>query len=78
MNDIDSLLKKALAETRKLEEGESFLVKDLFIGYEWNRIARGDRLLLGSLFFSYVSSHESCRVKAFEKGASGQQVYRKL
>jgi hypothetical protein len=78
MNDIDSLLKKALAETRKLEEGESFLVKDLFIGYEWNRIARGDRLLLGSLFFSYVSSHESCGVKAFEKGASGQQVYRKL
>ena len=58
MGDLNTLLKSAINETKNLKEGESFLVKDLFKGYLWNRIPRGDRLLLGSMFMSYVSSQD--------------------
>ncbi len=73
---VHSLLTEAIGETEVLEPGEVFLVRDLFKGYLWNRIPRGDRLLLGSLFLSYVGSNE-CSVSLLDKGASGQQRYRK-
>jgi len=75
MQDLKTLLETALSETKNLEEGESFLVKDLFKGYLWNRIPRGDRLLLGSMFLSYVGSQD-CHISVLNKGASGQQMYR--
>nr|WP_321295692.1 DUF1413 domain-containing protein [uncultured Sphaerochaeta sp.] len=34
------------------------LVKDLFKGYEWNRIPKRDRTMLGSLFLSYIAAHD--------------------
>ena len=37
-----------------LTAGEKMSVRDLFKGYEWNRISRSDRLLLGTLFLNYV------------------------
>ena len=76
MNDLNTLLKSAVSETKNLKEGESFLVKDLFKGYLWNRIPRGDRLLLGSMFLSYVGS-QACHIAVINKGASGQQMYKK-
>jgi hypothetical protein len=76
MDDVNSLLKTALNEAKNLKEGESFLVKDLFKGYLWNRISRGNRLLIGSLFLSYVSSH-GCQISVTEKGTSGQLRYQK-
>ena len=56
MYDVDTLLKTAISETKNLKEGEIFLVKDLFKGYLWNRIPRGDRLLLGSMFLSHIGT----------------------
>ena len=50
MDDVNTLLQEAIKELGSLEEGETFLVRDLFKGYLWNRIPRGERLLLGSLF----------------------------
>jgi hypothetical protein len=76
MQDIHTLLETALNEAKNLKEGESFLVKDLFKGYLWNRIPKGDRLLLGSLFLSHVSLTD-CQIKVIHKGASGQQMYMK-
>ena len=46
--DVDVLLERALSEVELLKEEEIFLVKDLFKGYEWNRIPVKDRLLLGT------------------------------
>ncbi|MBI9096418.1 MAG: single-stranded DNA-binding protein [Sphaerochaeta sp.] len=54
----------------------TFLVKDLFKGYLWNRIPKGDRLLLGSLFLSYVGRNDR-ELTVIKKGASGQQMYQK-
>ena len=43
------LMKKALNELTNLQSGETFLLKDLFKGYEWNRLDRNIRLKLGIL-----------------------------
>ena len=75
MNDVDQLLKEAKREVTKLEPGEVFLLHDLFKGYLWNRIKRGDRLLFGSLFLVYAQGSDDLVVD--RKGASGQQLYKK-
>ena len=76
MQDMNTLLETALNEAKNLKEGESFLIKDLYKGYLWNRIPKGERLLLGSLFLSYVSMND-CKIIVIHKGASGQQMYMK-
>lgn len=77
MLNVNDLLSKAINETAQLNKGETFIVRDLFKGYEWNRISRGDRLLLGTLFLNYVNS-EHASVVPMEKSSSGQQKYQRL
>ena len=43
MNNINELLDSAINETKELKRGEVFLVRELFKGYEWNRIPKKDR-----------------------------------
>ncbi len=50
--DINELLQTAINETALLHGGEDFLLKDLFKGYEWNRIPFKNRLLLGTLLLN--------------------------
>ncbi len=50
-------------------------MKDLFKGYEWNRISLNDRLLLGTLFLNYINKTNG-KIKAIEKTSSGQQKYK--
>ncbi len=77
MNDVNELLEQAIKETENLNDGEVFLVKDLFKGYIWNRIPRKDRLLLGTLFLNYVNKMEGS-IKVIEKTSSNQQRYEKV
>jgi hypothetical protein len=70
-------LEKAIIETENLNEGEVFLVKDLFKGYVWNRIPRKDRLLLGTLFLNRVNKMDGS-LKAIDKTSSNQQRYEKI
>ena len=53
MFDVNMVLEQAISESKFLKKDEVFLVKDLFKGYEWNRIPRKTRLLLGTLFLNY-------------------------
>ena len=76
MSDVNSLLEKAVKETKNVFSGEKFLVKDLFKGYEWNRISRSERLLLGTLFLNYINTTKG-NITAIEKTTSGQQQYQK-
>jgi len=55
---VNELLKVAKHELAKVKLGEVFLVSDLFKKYEWNRISRSDRLLLGTLFRNFNRSVE--------------------
>ena len=74
MFDVNELLDKAVKETANIHQGESFLLKDLFKGYEWNRIDRSSRLLLGTLFLNHVNKVKG-EVAAIEKNVSGLQRY---
>ncbi len=76
MFNVNELLDEAVQETENLDEGEIFLVKDLFKGYVWNRIAVKDRLLLGTLFLHYVNQGKS-PLHAITKTSSHQQQYKK-
>ena len=77
MPKVNELLEIAKTEIKYLKPGEIFLVRDLFKGYDWNRISRSDRLLLGTLFLNYVKTTE-CEINAIEKTSSGQQRYIKF
>jgi len=59
-----------------MKEGETFLVKEIFKGLLWNRIPKGDSLLLGSLFLDYVGNDGS-NLTVIHKGTTGQQGYQK-
>lgn len=75
MSDVNDILNIAIKESENLNKGEIFLVRELFKGYEWNRISRSKRLLIGTLFLNYVNSSR-CSIQAIEKTSSGQQKYR--
>lgn len=77
MSDVNKLLEQAISEIDFVEAEEIFLVKDLFKGYEWKRIPRSDRLLLGTLFLNYVNAVSNV-VIPIEKTSSNQQQYKKI
>lgn len=77
MSTVNELLDKARAELSYLLYGEVFLLRDLFKGYEWNRISRSDRLLLGTLFLNYIKTAD-ISVVLMEKTSSGQQRYQMI
>lgn len=70
----NELLNLAIAETQNIQENEVFLVKDLFKGYEWNRISKSNRLLLGTLFLNYINTSKT-KITPLNKTSSGQQKY---
>lgn len=76
MFDVNQLLEDAINETKNLNNGEIFLVKDLFKGYCWKRIPHGDRLLLGILFLKNVDQ-KTGDIQIIEKTSSKQQRYKK-
>lgn len=72
-------LKKAVAEIPSLRNNEEFLVRDLFKGYEWNRLQIGERRQLGSVFQNTVKNGElKGIVEMGKKSTSNQQIYIKL
>jgi len=75
--DVNILLDYAISESQLIEGDEIFLVKDLFKGYEWNRIPRKDRLLLGTLFLNHMNKLNA-GILPIEKTSSGQQKYKKI
>ena len=75
MLNANGLLEIAKEELKNLNSEEIFLVRDLFKGYEWNRISRSNRLLLGTLFINYIKSTD-IGIVPIEKTSSGQQRYK--
>ncbi len=75
MLNVNDLLALAIEETKNLHNDEIFIVRDLFKGYEWNRISVSDRLLLGTLFLNYVNT-SGTYFEPIEKTSSGQQKYK--
>lgn len=74
--DVNELLEIAKKEVENLKIDEIFLVKELFKGYEWNRIDRKTRLLLGILFLNWIRTTNEDKIKIIEKTSSEQQKYK--
>jgi len=74
LQDLFEIAKDTLNELTKDEE---FVVKDLFRGFEWNRIA-GNRNKLGSMFFNFAGIEGVKIIFPMGKTPQNQQKYRKL
>lgn len=61
-----------------VEKDETFIVRDLFRGFEWNRIARGNRTKLGSMFFAFAQGKGANDIVPIGKTPQNQQIYRKI
>lgn len=77
MPSVNELIEIGKAELSNILLEEVFLVRDLFKGYEWNRISRSDRLLLGTLFLNYIKTNNT-GIIPIEKTSSGQQRYKRV
>ena len=75
LTDLFEVAKDTLQD---LQPNEEFIVKELFRGFEWNRIPKGIRTKLGSLFYSYAEGQGSTIIKALDKTPQNQQRYKKL
>ena len=70
-------LKYAISELVNLKKDEIFLVKQLFKGYEWNRIDKSVRLRIGTLFLNQIESNPELKIIKLDKTSSNQQKYKK-
>ena len=75
---LSKLLEYANKELEELNDGEVFVMKDLFKGYEWKRITRGNRAKLGMMFFEQISRVDDLGVDPLGKTPQNQQQYRKM
>jgi len=75
---LQELMEVAKKTADELVPGETFLVKDLFRGFEWNRIAKGNRTKLGALFYHYALNEGSKKMRPLHKTPQNQQIYEKL
>ena len=77
--DIESLVSHAIAEVPNLQSGEKFMVRDLFVGYEWNRLSNYVRAQVGHGFYHQYANVESVsKVEVLNKSARNQQQYKKM
>ena len=74
----NKLLQIAISKIEKLREGEIFFVRELFLGYIWNRIPINIRMRLGTQFFNEVNLNHKNEIEVLDKTKSGQQKYKKL
>ena len=75
LEELFEIVKNTLPE---VEQGEEFIVKDLFRGFEWNRIAKGNRTKLGSMVFNFANHQGSNIIDPLGKTPQNQQKYKKL
>ena len=74
---LKQLFDLAKKSTNDVEIGEIYVVKDLFRGFEWNRIPKGNRTKLGSMYFSYAQNESNCDITPLGKTPQNQQKYEK-
>ncbi|MCL2169769.1 MAG: single-stranded DNA-binding protein [Defluviitaleaceae bacterium] len=76
---VQQLVDQAIAEVENVSQDDKpFMVRDLFLGYEWNRLSNYIRAQVGFGFFHQYADNESIsQVEILKKTARNQQLYRK-
>jgi hypothetical protein len=75
--ELKDILIYLFEETKNLNSGEEFIVRDLYKGYEWNRLDRALRLNIGKAFMFKVDEYPEFGVEKINKNKANQQLYRK-
>ncbi|MEY8254295.1 DUF1413 domain-containing protein [Clostridium perfringens] len=75
---LQDLFNQAVDTLSDVNSDEKFIVKELFRGFEWNRISKGNRTKLGSIFFNYAKTKGSNMIRPLGKTPQNQQIYVKL
>lgn len=75
---LQDLFDEAINTLSDLNTGEVFIVKQLFRGFEWERIPRGNRTKLGAMFFAYANNKGAKILKPLGKTPQNQQKYEML
>lgn len=75
---LQDLFDIAIRTLPEVEPGEIFIVRDLFRGFEWNRIKKGNRTKLGGVFYAYAQNAGANCVEPIGKTPQNQQIYKKL
>lgn len=73
---LEELYDMAIDALSKVEVNETFIVRDLFTGLEWNRIPKGLRTKLGSLFLLFVKKNDCFEENG--KTPQNQQIYKRI
>lgn len=75
---LDELMEYAKKSLQEVESGDGeFVLRDLFRGFEWNRIRKGNRTKLGSMFLSFAQHDGAMTIEATEKTSQNQQKYKR-
>lgn len=74
---LNELFELAKESTNDVSSEEVYIVKDLFRGFEWNRIAKGNRTKLGAMYFAYAQNEGEEDITPLGKTPQNQQQYRK-
>ncbi|MGL4954360.1 MAG: DUF1413 domain-containing protein [Cetobacterium sp.] len=69
-----NLLQSAINELKNVNVGSKFIVKDLFVGHQWNSIKISDRKILGLLFLDFAKQNPKI-IKILNKNSSNHQEY---
>lgn len=77
LTSLQDLFNEAVNTLSDLQSGEEFIVKQLFRGFEWERIDKGNRTKLGSMFFNYANNNGSNIIEPLGKTPQNQQKYMK-
>lgn len=72
---LNELFEQAKKSTEDVSTNEKYIVKDLFRGFEWNRIPKGFRTKLGGMYLRDVEEKRIKNIKALGKTAQNQQIY---
>lgn len=75
---LQDLFDEAINTLSDLNTGEVFIVKQLFRGFEWGRISKGNRTKLGAMFFAYANNKGANIIKPLGKTPQNQQKYEML
>ena len=75
---LQDLFNYAVFTLTEVQKDEIFLVKDLFRGFDWNRIAKGNRTKLGAMFFAYAQEKGANDILPLGKTPQNQQMYKRL
>lgn len=76
--DYDVWINRAIMRVGELEVGKNFVLKDLFLGTEWNELAKGEKSTFGRQFKMVVKNDKIPNISIIESQKGTSTTYKKI